>query len=88
MPEKQLILFAWPNSCIFMEILSLESIIQHSINNVVKMLSTFMKITRVNKLKNKITNYSPLFKCFKLLYELKYPSNSFVFVEMTPFGAV
>ena len=52
-----------------------------------EMLSTFMRITRVNKLKNKIINYSPLFKC-KLLHELKCPAISFVFVEMTPYGAV
>ena len=48
-----------------------------------EMLSTFMKNTTVNKLKNKIL-MSPTVN--KLLYELKCPAISFVFVEMTPFG--
>ena len=64
----------------------LESKIQHKASTI---LSTFMKITRVNKLKNKIMpsfQVSPTLN--KLLYELKCPAISFVFVEMTPFSAV
>ena len=75
-----------------MEIRSLEIKIEHKYQQCDKMLSTFMKITRVSKLKNKIINYSPFFQesptVNKLLCELKCPAISFVFVEMTPFGAV
>ena len=82
------------NSCIFMVKLRNSFFRkQNSTQQCDEMLSTFMKITRVNKLKNKIINYSPLFKSLqptlnKLLYELKCLAISFVFVEMTPFGAV
>ena len=70
----------------YLEILSLESEIQHKHQQCDEMLSTFTKITRVNKLKNKIINYSPHQvspTVNKLLYDLKCPAISFVFVEMT-----
>ena len=60
------------NSCIFMvklrnslfRNLSLESKIQHKHQQCDKMLSTFMKITRVNKLKIKIIAlYSSVTNC-------------------------
>ena len=47
------------NSCIFMvklKIISLESKIQQKHQHCDAILSTFMKITRINKLKNKIIN--------------------------------
>ena len=56
------------------------------------MLSTFMKITRVNKLQNKIINYSSLFSsvsnCEQIALQAEMSCNLFVFVEMTTFGAV
>ena len=51
-----------------------------------EMLSTFMKNTTVNKLKNKIINYSPkssVSNCEQIALRAEM---SFVFVDMTPFG--
>ena len=63
----------------------LESKIQHKHQQCDEMLSTFMKVTRINKLKNKIIAlFSSVSNCERFLYD----AISFVFVEKTPFGTV
>ena len=54
------------NSCIFMVKLRNSFLRKQKHQQCDEMLSTFMKNTTVNKLKNKIINYSPLFKCLQL----------------------
>ena len=57
------------NSCIFMVKLSLESKIQHKHQQCDEILSTFMKITRVNKLKNKTKSIQTSTMLWNVVYQ-------------------